>query len=199
MNQAQLEALLGRPLTSIEETNLTLYLQIATDTLESMLCTPIAPATGTRTFNVREGYRTVFVDIFRTVTEVKINGNITDSSKWSHRQWDKRNGEWYNSLVFKDAFNNSDDEITVTGEWGFVTSPTYDVPSDLQAVLAGLFDLITKKNKLNSAVKSKQTEDFRITFADDVNLDADFQLKFGSTIDKYSLCNIGYVRNGRTC
>lgn len=199
MNQAQLEALLGRPLTTVEEANTTLYLEIATETLEKLLCTTINPATGSRTFDVREGYRTAYVDIFRTITEVKVDGNVIDTADYSKRQWDHRNGSWYNSLVFKRAFRDSDTEIVVTGEWGFITSPTYDVPADLQAVLAGLFDLITKKNKLNPAVSSKQVEDFRINFVNGVNLTEEFVKTYGETIDKYSLCNIGYTRQGSTC
>lgn len=194
MDQAQLEALLGRPLTAVEVANRELYLEIANETLESMLCTPIAPASGTRAFDVREGYRTAFIDIYTTITEVKINDTVIDVANWSKRQWDKRYATWYNSIVLDKAFTRTQTVITVTGTWGFT-----DMPADLQAVLAGLFDLITKKNKLNSAIKSKQVEDFRITFADGVNLDADFAIKYESTIDKYSLCDVGYVRNGRVC
>lgn len=201
MTQAQLEALLGRPLTSIEATNLDLYLDIANTTLESLLCTSIEPATETRTFNTRKGYRTAFVDIFTEVTEVKVNGEALDASEYSIRQWDKRNGTWYNSIVLERRVANTCTEIEVTGDWGF--KPGDDdvstIPSDLQSALAGLFALVTKKNKLNSAVKSKQVEDFRITFAENVSFDDEFRTQYGSIIDKYSLCNIGYVRHGEVC
>lgn len=201
MNQAQLEALLGRPLTSVEVTNLELYLEIANDTLETLLCTSIRPATEERTFNLREGYRTAFVDIFTEVTEVKVNGEVQDPSAYSKRQWDKRSGAWFNSLVLADRITNSNDEITVNATWGFVDAPVedYAVPADLQVILAGLFSLITKKNKLNPAVTSKQTEDFKITFNADVDLDDEFYTQYSKTIDKYSLCNIGYVRHGEVC
>ena len=198
MNQAQLEALLGRPLTSVEVTNLDLYLEIANETLERLICTSIEPVTETRTFNTRKGYRTAFVDIFTNVTEVKVNDVVLDASDYSIRQWDKRNGSWYNSIVLERRIANTCTEIEVTGDWGFALGEggAYIVPADLQSALAGLFSLVTKKNKLNSAVKSKQVEDFRITFADNVNLDEEFRTTYGSIIDKYSLCNIGYVRHG---
>ena len=198
MNQAQLEALLGRPLTPVEVTNIELYLDIANDTLESLICTPIAPATETRTFSTREGYRTAFVDIFTAITEVKVNGDVLDAAKYSKRQWDKQNGTWFNSIVLDSDVSDTCTEIEVTGTWGFAVDELA-VPNDLQAVLAGLFDLITKKNKLNSTIKSKQVEDFRLTFADSVDLDEEFSTKYGTTINKYSLCNIGYVRNGEVC
>jgi len=201
MNQAQLEALLGRPLTSVEVTNLELYLEIANDTLETLLCTSIRPATEERTFSLREGYRTAFLDIFTAVTEVKVNGEVQDPTSYSVRQWDKRNATWYNSLVLADRITSTTDEITVNATWGFVDAPVedYAVPSDLQVILAGLFSLITKKNKLNPAVASKQTEDFRISFNVDVDLDEEFYTQYSKTIDKYSLCNIGYVRHGEVC
>lgn len=201
MNQAKLEALLGRPLTSVEVTNLDLYLEIANDTLESLLCTSIRPATEERTFSLREGYRTAFVDIFTELTEVKVDGVVQDPSSYSVRQWDKRNAAWYNSLVLADRITNANDEITVNATWGFVDDPVedYAVPADLQVILAGLFDLITKKSKLNPTVSSKQTEDFRISFNVDVDLDDEFYTKYSKTIDKYSLCDIGYVRHGEVC
>jgi len=201
MNQAQLEALLGRPLTSIEVTNLELYLEIANDTLETLLCTSIRPATEERTFNLREGYRTAFVDIFTEVTEVKVNGTVQYPTSYSKRQWDKRTGGWFNSLVLADRITSTTDEITVNATWGFVDAPVedYAVPSDLQVILAGLFSLITKKNKLDPTVTSKATEDFKISFNADVDLDEEFYTQYSKTIDKYSLCNIGYVRHGEVC
>jgi len=201
MNQAQLEALLGRPLTSVEITNLELYLEIANDTLETLLCTTIRPATEERTFSLREGYKTAFLDIFTELTEVKVNGTVIEPEAYSLRQWDKRNASWYNSLVLADRITKLTDEITVNATWGFVDAPEedYAVPYDLQVILAGLFSLVTKKNNLNPTVTSKQTEDFKITFNADVDLDEEFYSQYSKTIDKYSLCNIGYIRHGEVC
>lgn len=201
MNQAKLEALLGRPLTSVEVTNLELYLEIANDTLETLLCTSIRPVTEERTFSLREGYKTAFLDIFTEVTEVKVNDTVQDPTSYSKRQWDKRTATWYNSLVLADRITETTDEITVTGVWGFVDAPEedYAVPYDLQVILAGLFSLITKKNNLDPTITSKQVEDFRISFNADVDLDEEFYTQYSKTIDKYSLCNIGYVRHGEVC
>lgn len=199
MDATKLAALLGRPLTANETANVNLYLDIAWQALEELICTPIAPVTETRTFNVREGYSTAFLDIFRAISQVKVDGTVIDPSKYSKRQWDKRTATWFNSIVLSDKFTEVDTEIEVTGDWGFVTTPTYSVPSDLQLLIAGLFDLITKKNNYNPSVKSKQVEDFRITFADDLDLDSEFSKQYVSTIAKYSLCNIGYMRHGEVC
>jgi hypothetical protein len=192
MKAAQLSALLGRPLTSVETDNLTLYVKIATETLEDMLCTSLCDQDDPKLYDVREGYSTVFTDIFTDIDEVKIDGDVIASSDYSVRQWDKRNARWYNSIVFDRRLTSRDKEVEVSASWGF--SP---MPSDLQAVLAGLFDLITKKNKLDPSVQSKQVEDFRVTLRADVDLDVEFYKKYGTTLRKYSMCDIGQIRHGK--
>lgn len=196
MTKEQLIALLGRPLTPVEDANFELYLDIAMQQLEQLICTSLAETSGNETvvYDVREGYRTLFTDIFTELTEVKIYGTVIDSSKYSVRQWDKRSGSWYNSIVFDNMFKACDDEVEVTAEWGFNT-----IPSDLLAVLAGLFDLITKKNNLNPSIASKQVEDYRISFRADVDLDADFESKYAGTLSKYSMCDIPNVQHGKVC
>lgn len=190
MDQTQLEALLGRSLTTNEVTNLELYLELANEALGVLICTPIAKDDGkTRKFLVREGYKTAFIDIFRTVTEVKVQGVV--STAFTKRQWDSLNGSWFNSIVFEKPFNSTQREIEVTGDWGFS-----ETPKDLQLVTAGLFDLISKKNKLDPSVSSKQTEDFRIAFNVSVDLDEEFNKKYASIISKYSICDIPNVQHG---
>jgi hypothetical protein len=194
MKQDKMSALLGRPLAANETANYKLYLDIANDSLESMICTSLCDQNDPKVYDVREGYSTVFTDIFIDIDEVKLDGKVVDSSEYSLRQWDKRNASWYNSLVFNYRFNECDKEVEVSATWGFES-----MPSDLQLVLAGLFDLVTKKNKQNSSVQSKQVEDFRITFRADVDLDSDFQTKYGGTLAKYSICDIPNVQHGRVC
>lgn len=196
MTKEQLIALLGRPLTPVEDANFELYLDIAMQQLEQLICTSLAETSGDETvvYDVREGYRTLFTDVFTELTEVKIDGTVIEPSKYSVRQWDKRSGSWYNSIVFDNMFKACDDEVEVTAEWGFNT-----IPSDLLAVLAGLFDLITKKNNSDPSIASKQVEDYRISFRADVDLDADFESKYASTLSKYSMCDIPNVQHGKVC
>ena len=68
---------------------------------------------------------------------------------------------------------------------------------DLQAVLAGLFALISKKNKYDGTLSSKQVEDFRVSFNTDVDLDEAFYDTYSKTISKYSICDIGDIQHGR--
>lgn len=196
MDQTQLEALLGRSLSAVEQSNLELYLELANEALGVLLCTPIASASETRKFGVREGYKTAFIDIFRSVSVVKIDGTTVDASDYSLRQWDARTGSWYNSIVFENPFKSYDKEIEVTAEWGFNTSGSNELPTDLQLLIAGLFDLISKRNNLDQSVSSKQVEDFRISFNNDVDLDKDFYNKYQSIISKYSICDIPNVQHG---
>jgi hypothetical protein len=201
MTKAEISALLGRSLTSIEDTNFETYLDIATEALKDLICSPLDDINEAREFSTREGYSTAFVDIFTDVSEVKINGEVTED--YTVRQWDKRSASWYNSLVFESKFEDGD-EIEVTADWGFTSGSGGDsaysaYPADLQMLLAGLFDSITKKNKYDPTISSKQVEDFRISFNADVDLDEAFTTKYQRTITKYSLCNIPYVIHGKIC
>lgn len=189
MDKQQMSALLGRSLTPVEDTNFDMYLEIAEANLETLICTPVTEVTETRYFSTREGYSTVFVDVFTDIFSVKIDGESVDD--YTKYQWDRRNGKWFNSLVFDNRFSEAK-EIEVEANWGFC-----DYPADLQSVLAGLFGQISKKNKHDGTIASKQVEDFRISFNADVDLDADFYKTYGSIISKYSLCDIPEVQSGK--
>lgn len=190
MNETQMVALLQRPLSPYEVTNFKTYLKIARESLDDLLCTNLCDDSDNRIFEAREGYSTVFTDIFTDVDEVKLNDEVV--TDYTIRQWDRRIGSWYNSIVFDHKLCGSD-EVEVSASWGFS-----QMPSDLQLVLAQLFGLITKKNKFDGIVSSKQTEDFRISFNSDVDLDDEFYLKYNKTIAKYSLCSIGNIQHGKT-
>lgn len=197
MDETEMAALLGRSLTPIETTNFDLYLNIAEEALESLICTPVEEVTETRVFDLREGYRTAFVDIFWNVDEVKVNDTVIEPSDYSLRQWSKRNADWYNSLVFNCAFDDCQDEIEVTADWGFEpVSSGSSLPADLQYVLAGLFSQITKKNKFDPTIASKQVEDFRISFNVMADLDAEFYRAYSNILSKYSLCDIANIQHG---
>lgn len=196
MTQQQLEALLGRPLTPTEVENLDLYLEIAQESLAELLCMSLEvnpdgsgdPETDTRVFDVREGYSTVFTGIFTEIKEVKVDGEVT--TDYYPVFWDKRSNTFYNSIVL----NHSGKTVEITGFWGFDS-----LPRDLQMLLAQLFANASKKYQSGGAnIKSKQTEDFRINYGD-LTDDEAFINANQRTINKYSLCNVGYVLHGSTC
>jgi hypothetical protein len=194
MNEAKVSALLGRTLTTTETTNFDLYLDIATENLESMLCISLSNNSGTREFDTREGYSTAFIDPFTAINEVTIDDSVIDESEYSTRQWDRRNARWYNSVVFGSKCNGT---ITVDADWGFGKC----LPADLQLLLARSFDQVSRANESISDgnVKRKEVEDFKIEFDTDLTQNDLFMQDNGATIRKYSLCNIGDIQHGDIC
>lgn len=199
MDQQELEALLGRPLTDEEVTNLDLYLDIADERLEALLCSiflnvgesgdePQAVPT-TRKYETREGYSTVFTDIFTEVTEVKVDGIVT--TDFTQQQFDKLNAEWFNSLVFEKRFSRTQ-LVEVTGTFGFT-----ELPADLALVLARLFDSVSNEQNTDSNVQSQRIDDAQVTFKSETLQDQFYQDN-KRTLDKYSICSVGYIRHGKT-
>lgn len=199
MKQPQLEAFLGRPLTPTEVSNLTLYLKLAKSSLEEMLCTTLCDVDDPKFYDARDGYRTLFTDIFTDIEEVKVDGEVIDPSEYSPRQWNKRNGSWFNSIVFNNPFKSCDKEVEVSATWGFTS-----MPADLLLMQARLFDLLTKQNKLDREINSKKVEDFTVTFNHSSITMSDtlmqsFQKDNASTVAKYSMCDIGDIKHGEVC
>jgi hypothetical protein len=192
MKQDKLSAFLGRPLTPIESSNFDLYLKLARESLEGMLCTVLCDTDDPKFYESRDGYSTVFTDIFTDIDEVKVDGDVIDPEKYTVRQWDRRNATWFNSIVFDEKLCG--EEVEVSASWGFAK-----MPADLQYMLAGLFGLVTKKNTSDSSIQSKQVEDFRITFNADADASQEFADKYRSVIQKYSLCDVGNVQHGKVC
>jgi hypothetical protein len=195
MTQQELEALLVRPLTSIEATNINLYLEIAKEQLEYLLCINLEvnpdtsgdPEETTRTFEIREGYSTVFTDIFTELSEVKVDGVIT--TDFYQAFWDKRNNSYYNSIVLNECGGKV---AAITGYWDFSS-----IPADLQRLWAQAFAVVSAKRSVK-AIESKKVEDFSVKYGD-LSDDEQFVKDNARTIRKYSMCNIGYVKHGKTC
>lgn len=199
MNKDKIIALLGRPLSSIEDANFDLYYGIALEMLESLLCTPIQYAESeARTFDVREGYSTAFVNIFvGDVSSVSIDDVVIDPSTYSKRKWNDRSAKWYNSLVFDTPFTSYDKELSVTANWGFFTDETTtDMPYGLQVLFAGLFDSISKKNKYDGTISQKRVEDFSVSFNSNIDIDDEFKNKYSKIISEYSMCDIPNLQHG---
>lgn len=191
MEQTKLEALLGRTLTAREVTNKTLYLNIAKQNLQDMLCLQLDCGNSfePRTFKAREGYSTVFLGTFTDVGEVKVDGEVV--TDYHSAFFDNRNSKFYNSIVFDNRFRK-EATIEITASWGFES-----LPNDLAQLWAQMFAITSKKYSTGS-VKSKQVEDFRITYGDATDEQV-FADQNALTISKYSLCNVGYVLHGSVC
>lgn len=190
LTKEQVSKLLNRPLTTAENTNFSLYLKIATERLEELLCSNLCITEPTQTYLVREGYRTIFTDVFRGTPVLRINGEVVEASKYSVRQFDNLNGKWFNSIVFKQFLDRDVEEVTVEASWGFGT-----LPSDLGLLLARLFALNTGAQTADERVKSKKIEDYSVTYNENSLFDQ-FKHDNMDVIYKYSLCSQGEIQHG---
>lgn len=198
MEQSEMSALLGRPLTPREVANYDSYLEIANELLEDVLCyNSYAPDESgtteeTRVFDSREGYSTVFTGAFNNVSSVTVDGQAV--TNYSPRLWDNRNATWYNSIVFDCPFNRTQ-EVAITAEWGFT-----ELPADLQRLLSKYFALVGSGAKNEANVQSKRVEDYQITYGNVDQTKAEQIANANSlTIGKYSICNIGNFQHGKVC
>lgn len=185
LTSEQVAALLGRPLTSTENTNFDTYIEIAEARLSNLLCFSLSLKPGSRVFDTRAGYRTAYVDPFTDITSVKVAGELR--TDWIKKQNDFYQGDWYNVIEFDERLCG--ERIEVEAGWGFD-----EVPHDLAPLLAGLFGLQETELR-HSDVKSKTVEDFKVEYREETNgYDTliDHQL---ATIRKYAQCERA-VRHG---
>lgn len=184
--------LLGRSLTTAENQNFSLYLDIATAHLSGLLCMDITCQSGKRKYSVRGGYRTIFTAPFTGDATVYIDDVAQATNTYQQKQLDNWNGSWYNSIVFNNKLTSNIETIEVEADWGFNR-----LPSDLSLLLADLFADVSGNQSIDERVQSKQIEDFRVTYKDISNLQA-IEQKHSNVIAKYSICN-GAIRHGRVC
>lgn len=189
LSKEQVAKLLNRSLTSSEDANFDTYLKIAVQRLEEMLCMTLCGDAAERTYQTREGYRTLYVDPFTDVTTVTVDGK--EVTAFTKKQNDKFNGYWYNVIEFDSKQTGKN--VVVDADWGFDK-----LPVDLQLLLARLFGQGSVEHTSDGQVKEKKIEDFSVTYKDGATFD-EFVLANSSIIDKYSQCNVGTIRSGAVC
>jgi hypothetical protein len=86
LTKAQIESLLGRSLTSTESSNLELYLEIAQERLERLVCFSL-DAEGVLKYDPRKGYHTLFVNPFTSINSITIDGEEVED--YEIKQWDE--------------------------------------------------------------------------------------------------------------
>lgn len=185
MTQDKLSALLGRPLSSVETSNFTIWLELAQDRVSDMFCVNICQSVDTKRFSARLGYRTLNVPIFTEIDSVKLDGVVTTA--YEVRQGESLNGDWYNTLVFDEPLHCQ--TVEIKADWGFSK-----IPVDVQMLIAQLFGMIGDSLE-GDLVQSKQVEDFRITLKTKTKTEA-FAEKYAATIAKYSGCVAGNIQSG---
>lgn len=188
LTQAETVKLLNRSLSTSEVTNFKTYLKIAKLRLEDLLCMNLYEDSEIRSFETREGYRTIFTDPFTGTPVVRVDGVLKTADEYSVRQFDNLNGEWFNSIVFKKHLLREAEVVSVEADWGFDTC----APADLKLLLAKLFDFNSQVDSGN--IKSKKIEDYSVTYTDDSAFDG-FIKSNQAIIDKYSICT-NTIRQG---
>lgn len=188
LKQAQIEKLLNRSLTSAEVTNLSLYLKIATQRLEELLCMDICGEAGERTYDSRYGYRTVFTDPFTSINSITIDDEVVSEDDFVVKLNERYSGNWFNSIEFDTKRRGQ--KIVIDAEWGF-----NKLPEDLQLLLAQLFAQGSTEQVSDAQVKSKKIEDFSVTYKDSATYD-EFVSTHASVLNKYAQCNQNQIRHG---
>ena len=180
MDKTSIAKLLGRPLTSSEDSNFEQYINYTISTLENLLCWSPICNEATATYESRDGYRTLWTDPFTSITDVKVDGTLVTGYKLAFNG--NFNYPFYNSVVFPNSLNGQ--TVEITGTWGFE-----ELPADLGSLVAEIFKMFGRVNSANLSgnVKSKSVEDFSITYTDGSEMDA-LASKNSSVIAKYSNC-----------
>ena len=179
-DKTTLEKLLGRSLTSLEDSNFEQYINYTISTLENLLCWSPICTDATAIYTARDGMRTLWTDPFTSITDVKVDGTAVTDYKLAFNG--NFNYPFYNSVVFSHPLGGQ--TVEITGTWGFE-----ELPADLGSLVAEIFKMygrVTTAN-LSGNVKSKSVEDFSITYGDGSEMDA-LASKNSSVIAKYSNC-----------
>lgn len=187
MTKKEIEKLLGRSLTTYEDSNFNLFVKNTIATLGNLLCwsTNFSEA---RKYKARDNYRTVWLEPFTDITEVKVGGAVrTDYTPAFNGNY---NSTLYNSIEFSEELHG--ETVEVTGAFDLDC-----IPGDLSMLIADIFKMVVRTSKNNSGnVKDKRIEDYSVTYSGtEYSALAD---KNKQTIAKYSNCN-GEVQNGRVC
>lgn len=191
MDKTSIVKLLGRPLTSSEDSNFEQYINYTISTLENLLCWSPICTDATASYESRDGYRTLWTDPFTSITDVKVDGRAVTDYKVAFNG--NFNYPFYNSLVF--PYPLSGQTVEITGTWGFD-----ELPADLGSLVAEIFKMYGRISASNMAgnVTNKRVEDFSISYGNKSEMKA-LETNNSSVISKYSNCqSAGEISHGET-
>ena len=190
LSKNKLESLLGRPLTSSEDTNRELYLNIAEERLKELICvSTLTEDNVTKLYDAPKQTKLLYINPLTAVTEVTLDDEVVEG--YDLKQWDKLDADWYNVIVFDNRLKA--ERVAVTGTFGYGE----DLPVDLQLLLANLFSLQSKEQATDNRVEQKSIEGFSVRYKDSTDYHSLVD-KFKDTIHKYSQCSIGEILSGDT-
>lgn len=193
MDKETIVKLLGRPLTSYEDSNFTQIVEHTISTLSNTLCWQLKDGQSDKTYYARANYRTLWISLYTLVDEVKVDGRVVADTDYKLALNADVNSSIFNSVIFK--YPLGDSMVEIKGSFD-ISKITTDV-ADLGSLVADLFKFYARNmsSEASANIKSKHVEDFTITFSDDSELQALFNNNY-ATIKRYSACEGNVVQSG---
>lgn len=186
----QISSLLGRELTSNESANFEQNLEIVENKLKQVLCLNLSCGNYTRQFRTRDGFRTLYVDPFTSIKEVKVDGVVTDDYVTTF------NGEFnscfYDGIEFDEVMKD-DKIVTVKANWGIQKYP-YDLLNFIARLFAIVSDTDSQTIADNSNIKTKSIDGFSVTYKGESRL-ATFYQEQADVISKYGHCSLACIKD----
>ena len=187
ITKQQVERIINRSLTSVEEENFEDDIKNAASITKELLGIDW-DVIGDRSYDSREGYSTIFTDPYTSLTTVKKNDKTVAATDYHGANDDDRNSQIKNSIVFNRTLASCD-TVTVAATWGFGEKLPVDLLKLIVAIWQQETSPIIDTNK--AEVRSKSIEDFSQTFDTSKTASERFKERYGSTIAKYQNRNNG--------
>lgn len=190
LDKSTIEKLLGRTLTSHEDSYKEQYINRTSATLENLLCW--SPVMGGEledaVYRSRNGYRTLWVDPFTEISTVKVDGvTVTDYTPAFNGKY---TFPFFNSLEFDKVLTGQKVEVSAT--FGLE-----ELPADLGELISEIFKMHSRvsANTLAGNVTEKRIEDFSVKYGTQTEYEA-LKGAHSAVIAKYSICGVGEVQHG---
>lgn len=182
LTKEQVEGYLRRSLTPFESDNFDNLLRIAISKLEALICSKVGYIEEERTFQGRDGMRSVFIGLCSEIQSVKVNSNSVDFATYLG----DNASQLCDNIVLNKPTKHTD-VITVYAGFGLKV-----IPEELAQVISELFAV---KLAGDDKITSKKVEDFSITYDKTSETDRIIE-SYKSILDKYSQCSQITLRSG---
>lgn len=180
LEENDVEQLLGRGLSDKERTGFAAYIAVAKEQLEILLGFKLdGTANASRTYESREGFRSLVIDPFTAVSEVAIDNVVVTG--YIKKQNDAYTADWFNTIQLQEAMGCK--YVSVKATWGFGE----ELPQALRLLWAGMFDVVCNGQTKASQreVKSETTLSHSVTYEQSSEALAQFKESNALLINQY--------------